>query len=683
VINHTCRRTDSDWRRKTREETTIHSKWISKTLTKGDINMENPTTTSDLSGNDPQAAQPNIIMIMVDQMRFPMHLPPGIANADKFIEKYMPNLFKYIWSKGVRFANHYIAASDCTAGRATIYTGLYAYQTYSMLTLITFPQECPLPDSGEESVQQGLFQPQLQEAFPTIGHLLRDAGYDTPYFGKWHLSYCTDDLERYGFDSHTPPDDYPGLNGQGLEDDDTIAGDAAGWVNERVESKNTKPFFLSVNFVNPHDKQFFWGGMQVDDFKEVYNSIPVTPPEQPAQKYDHEVAPEDAPPSYGYPQDVREFLNWESKSQLEAKPGVQTLVKEVFQYQMGGFYEDEEASTYTPVSSLEPEKFWYAPTQLQEGKHKAIAAYEYWSKALDSYIQVQQMVDESIGKFMESIPEEIRENAVFVFTSDHGEYASSHGLQGKGGTIYEEGILTPFVVYDPKGRFTASTEQYRTQMTSSVDLLPMIVSMAHGGADNWMQENADYQQLYQTRCDLLNILRDADAPGRQYVLHTTDEFVPSTVNYLDAPMHVIGTIFKDEEGNKQKLGIYTTWAKFAGEHSHAVVNKNIRTQIEYYDHSTEGGAREMHNTPHSEKAQEAIERYWGNYPDGSGLVLEELQATLPVAYQEAQQTAYRQLRQYMLILDVSAAHSKHEESDQSDPSLREKIQERVSRLWAY
>ena len=80
--------------------------------------MENQTTTPTVpTANDPQTDQPNIIMIMVDQMRFPMHFPPGIGNADEFIEKYMPNLFKYIWSKGVRFANHYIAASDCTAGR--------------------------------------------------------------------------------------------------------------------------------------------------------------------------------------------------------------------------------------------------------------------------------------------------------------------------------------------------------------------------------------------------------------------------------------------------------------------------------------------------------------------------------------------------------------------------------------
>lgn len=633
--------------------------------------MENPTTTNVHTSSEPQATQPNIIMITVDQMRFPMHFPPGISNADQFIEKYMPNLFRFIWSKGVRFANHYIAASDCTAGRATIYTGLYAYQTYLMLTLITFPK--PGSDSGE----QGLLQPQLQDAFPTIGHLLRDAGYDTPYFGKWHMSYHTNNLERYGFKSYIPAGDYPGFYGQGLEVDNRVADDAAQWVNERVESENTKPFFLSVNFVNPHDKQFFWGGMQVNDFNEIYDTLA----EKPAQNYEYEVVPQDDPQSYGYPSDVQEFLNWESKSQLSTKPDVQTLLKEVFQYQMGGIYEEEEAASYTPVPSLEPESFWSAPTPLQQNMHKAIAAYEYWSKALDSYIQIQRMVDNAIGLFMSKIPKEVRDNSIFIFTSDHGEYASSHGLQGKGGTIYEEGILTPLVVFDPTARFTSSTEQYRTQMTSSVDLLPMIVSMGHGGSDQWMHDNEDYEQLYHTRCDLLSILSNTDAPGRQYVLHTTDEFVPSTVNYLNAPMHVIGTIFMDEEGNKQKLGIYTTWDKFIHAPDQARVHKNPRdTQLEYYDHGTEGGAKELDNTPHSQKAQEAIDRYWGTYPVGPSLVLEELQATLPSAYQEAQRTAYRRLQEYMAILDKAAQGS---DTDQPDISLQDKLHERLTRIWAY
>jgi uncharacterized sulfatase len=641
--------------------------------------MEDRTLNSDINGDDAMGTQPNIIMVMLDQMRFPMHLPPGVADADGFVEKYMPNLFKFIWSKGVRFDNYYIAASDCTAGRATVYTGLYAYQTYLMLTLITFPEQ---PDAEEESGQQGLLQPQLQPDFPTVGHLLRDAGYDTPYFGKWHMSYGVENLERYGFDSHVPQGDLPGLYGQGLKYDNGIAEDAAAWVNERAETGSTKPFFLSVNFVNPHDKQFFWGGMQVEKFNKIYKTLS----EQPAQPYEHEVVPEGAPPSYGYPADVREFLNWESQTQLDAKPGAQTLVKEVFQYQMGGIYQEDEAADSTPVPALEPESFWTAPTRLQEGKHKALAAFEYWSKALDSYIQVQQMVDEAFGTFMERLPDEVRNNSVFVFTSDHGEYASSHGLQGKGGTIYEEGIRVPLVVYDPTGRFTDSAEQYRTQLISSVDLLPMLVSMGHGGADTWMHESEDYSQLYGTRCDLLSILRNADAPGRQHVLHTTDEFLPTSVNFIDppAPMHVIGTIFTDEEGHKQKLGIYTTWEELAEAPSQAVLKlTDDSTEIEYYDHGTEGGARELENTKDSQKAQEAISLYWGDSLAGPSPVLDELQSPLPPAYQEAQLKAYQRLQAYMKALNEASQPAEPESSDRLEISLRDDLRERVTRIWAF
>jgi uncharacterized sulfatase len=287
---------------------------------------------------------------------------------------------------------------------------------------------------------------------------------------------------------------------------------------------------------------------------------------------------------------------------------------------------------------------------------------------------------------MASLPEEIRDSSVFIFTSDHGEYASSHGLQGKGGTIYEEGILIPFVVADPTGHFTSSTEQYRTQLTSSVDFLPMIVSMGHGGSNEWMHENPNYEQMYGSRLDLLSILRDANAPGRQYLLHTTDEFVPSSVNNInniEAPLHVIGTIFRDQEGNKQKLGVYTFWEDLDSKQTQAGVIKDERTQLEYYDNSTEGGSKEMESTPDSEKAQAAIERYWGAYPDGASLILDELQAPLPFAYQEAQQKAYRRLQAYMEILNAASQQGQTEEAEKSTAGVRDKIHERVAQLWAY
>src|SRR5215213_10573036 len=116
------------------------------------------------------------------------------------------------------------------------------------------------------------------------------------------------------------------------------------------------------------------------------------------------------------------------------------------------------------------------------------------------------MVDKSIGEFMARFPAELRANSVFIFTSDHGEYGSSHGLQGKGGTVYEEGIRVPLIVRDLTNGFAQEVITTRKQLCSSVDLLPMIVTMGCGGT-GWMTGNSNYQQLYGNRLNLLSILR--------------------------------------------------------------------------------------------------------------------------------------------------------------------------------
>src|ERR1043165_9097669 len=102
---------------------------------KGRLAMENSTNTD--APSQPNATKPNIILITVDQLRFPMHFQSlGMNSADEFVAKYMPNLYNFLWKDGVKFSNYYTAASDCTASRATIHTGLHGYLTYSLLTRI-------------------------------------------------------------------------------------------------------------------------------------------------------------------------------------------------------------------------------------------------------------------------------------------------------------------------------------------------------------------------------------------------------------------------------------------------------------------------------------------------------------------------------------------------------------------
>ena len=63
--------------------------------------------------------QPNILFILVDEMRFPKVFPKGITTPDQFLQTFMPNTYK-LWSNGVKFANHHTAASACTPAAASL-----------------------------------------------------------------------------------------------------------------------------------------------------------------------------------------------------------------------------------------------------------------------------------------------------------------------------------------------------------------------------------------------------------------------------------------------------------------------------------------------------------------------------------------------------------------------------------
>jgi arylsulfatase A-like enzyme len=120
----------------------------------------------------------NILFLMVDELRFPMHLPPGISDYRRFVQTYMPNLWR-IWQKSVSFNNHHTAATACSPARASLFTGLYAHQHFQLITLAPNPQS---PGTG-----LGIG---LSADYPHLGRSLRQLGYQTWYFGKWHMSFA-------------------------------------------------------------------------------------------------------------------------------------------------------------------------------------------------------------------------------------------------------------------------------------------------------------------------------------------------------------------------------------------------------------------------------------------------------------------------------------------------------------
>jgi arylsulfatase A-like enzyme len=580
------------------------------------------------------ATPPNILFIHVDEMRFPTVFPSGINDVAGFLAKFMPNTYKKLWQNGVKFASHHTAASACTPSRGAFTTGLYSQQNWVTQTITDFPG-LPVPA-----------QPQLDPAFPTYGSLLRQLGYQTPYVGKWHISIpkSPEDggtgLEAYGFDFMTYPDP-GGANLQGtvglepdFHNDAYIANQAATWLSQRSAADG--PWCLTVGFINPHDKAWFWAGTEYKTYaalfpngKGKFPAIVDWADEDPAKHIPWGQNPLRNPPSFGYPAIPP---NWESAAQLEAnKPSTQTFYRLFTAANWGGISEDPNQRKFTTARY---------PDVPAGQFNMAFAPYTYWQRALDLYTQVMSEVDVHIGTVLDALPAAVARNTIIVLTADHGDYAGAHGFTSdKMGTCYKEIFNIPLIVADLTGRFIGDIDIVRNQLTSSVDLVPMMVTLAYNGDPSWI--NGDLAGLYGTRYNMIPLLHSAQTPGRPYVLFSTDELAPA-FNFNNAPFHVIGYI-KEETPNSgvyTKLGVYAHWQQLTT----TIDQRSI--ELEFYDYASPDGHQETDNTAHDDPRAEQMRDELL-----TDLIPNELQALLPSSYGVAQAKARLKYIAYETIAD--------------------------------
>jgi uncharacterized sulfatase len=593
--------------------------------------------------------KPNILFLLVDELRFPSQFPEGIDDAAGFLRKYMPNVYK-LWDKGVKFRNYKTAAIACTPGRGTLVTGLYSQQSWICCTMTGNP------------TSKATITPTLKPIFPTYGKLLREAGYKTPYIGKWHCSVLREDLpgyglEAYGFEGISYPDPI-GYNLQGAvgefpdyPNDQSIAQVTVEWLQQNAASKIL--WCLTVSFVNPHDKQFFWGGTEYNTYNNLFENqteyqpcmyygtdegTTGAPPYGNTVEGSEAAQPYGDPPSYGYPVLPS---NWERYQELQRyKPSQQLFAYSAQAAIWGGAHELKDCQGF----SIEAYPSIRGEDSTAGNIGIAKAPFSYWQRNLDSYTQFMEQVDQRIGEVVDALPADVAANTVIVFTSDHGEYAGAHGfLSGKLGSAYKEIFDVPFIVHDPSGRFVAEPEVVRDGLVSSVDMLPLLVTLGHRGSHHWLV--GEYREIYGKRHDVLAMLQSAKAPGRPYVLLVIDEVGPGWLNFNQSPIHILGV-----QVQSGKLVTYTNWDPETGELQH------IGLETELYDYDSFEGREEMRNlslVPGSDALlQPALNLLFDQIIPG------ELQAPLPGALQAVQELAKKQY----LIYERLAALAKPPES---------------------
>lgn len=161
--------------------------------------------------------KPNILFITTDQQAW--NTMSAVGN--KFLNTpYMDRLV----NAGVTFSKSYSPNPVCSPTRACWITGL---------------------TSSENGVITNGFN--IIEGIKTVGDVLTETGYETVFAGKLHVGIPESYEQRIpGFSKVL----CEGIGGKGTLGDQVVSSVAAGYLQNRDKEK---PFFMSVNFLQPHD----------------------------------------------------------------------------------------------------------------------------------------------------------------------------------------------------------------------------------------------------------------------------------------------------------------------------------------------------------------------------------------------------------------------------------------------
>lgn len=379
------------------------------------------------AGKSGQGRRPNILLIMNDQERALADIPAALP---------LP-AHDWLRERGMSFENFHVNTTPCGPSRSNLYTGQHTQHTGVYVN----PNSPP--------------RPQLSPSMPTMGTMLRRAGYRTYYNGKWHLSNIneglhfrgvaggifdntTNILEPFGFSGYNFNGEREGLSWEGFMNDGVTAAEAVARLR-RLADGDDAPWFLAVNFVNPHDIMFFDATGRGEETRTRRNLIAPLLPAPGDPVYDH---------NWGFPLPGSFFAD-----DLSRKPRAHAAIAASAGNFFGRMPHEDEAA---------------------------------WLRNQNYYFNCIRDVDRHMKTVLDGLVASGQlDHTIIIFTADHGERAGAHRMRQKGGTIYKEDVGVPLVVVHPDlpgGRTTKA-------LGSAVDLVPTVLSLA-GISD------ADRRMLY-------------------------------------------------------------------------------------------------------------------------------------------------------------------------------------------
>ena len=316
-----------------------------------------------------------------------------------------PNLDR-IGNGGMRFDNCFCTNSICTPSRATILAGTYNH--INGVTTLDTP---------------------MDNRLQTYPKLLREDGYQTGIFGKWHLGTGPEHCPT-GFDDwavlpgqglyHNPEFIFPGPDGgerrtmQGYVTD-IITDMCLDWLRGR---DSERPFCLMCHHKAPHRR---W---------------------EPDEKHAHMFLNEDVPEP--------DTLYDDYANRASAAAAAEMRV---------GVHMDERDLKALPNRTL-------SEHDLRKW------AYQRYIK---DYLRVIASIDDNVGRLLDYLDEEgLAENTIVIYTSDQGFFLGDHGWYDKR-FMYEESLRMPFMLRYPEEVQAGSVNK---DMVLNLDFAPLFLDFA-------------------------------------------------------------------------------------------------------------------------------------------------------------------------------------------------------------
>jgi arylsulfatase len=405
-----------------------------KTIAAGALVASEPTSllaaaAAPTSGAAPRIDAPkaaggpyNILFILTDQERF---FRPGELPKD-----YRLPAHERLAKNGTVFENHQINSCVCTPSRSVLYTGRHIQQT-RMFDNTNFP-----------------WISSMSTDIPTIGHMLRAAGYYTAYKGKWHLTkefetvnslgtpekIFTKEMEAYGFSDYFGVGDIIAHTRGGYLHDGIISAMGVTWLRGRGKdlAAQGKPWFLAVNLVNPHDIMF------IDT-------------DRPGEKVQ-----------------ARNIL-----SHIEPVPADPLYAKQ-WGFSLPQTYPQRLDAPGRPAAHAE-----YLRSHDTLVGHIPNEEWR-WRDRHNYYLNCLRDVDRSIASLLDELEAlGLASNTIIVMTADHGDLDGAHRMHSKGATAYREQNNVPLIVVHPGH---AGGKRCRA-VTSHLDIAPTLLGMTNASTE--------------------------------------------------------------------------------------------------------------------------------------------------------------------------------------------------------